>query len=90
MNIEALQIIETVLFSISAISLLTASQFWLYRYGYRNGKEVGEHTGFTKGLYQGKIRENHRLTQEARRGKIDTNKWANSNTKQTASALSTR
>jgi hypothetical protein len=89
MNIEALQIIQTVLFSIAAVALLIASQFWLYQYGYRKGKEIGEHTGFTKGLYQGKIRENHRLTQEAKRGKIDSNKWANSNTYQTACALST-
>jgi hypothetical protein len=89
MNTEALKVIETVFFSISVFSFFIASQFWLYRYGYQSGKEVGEHTGFTKGLYQGKIREHHRLTQEARRGKINPNKWANSNTKQTASALST-
>lgn len=90
MNTQALQIIEVLSYSVAAISTLIASQVWLYRMGYRNGYEIGDHNGFTRGLYQGKIMENHRLTRESSRGKIDPNKWANSNTKQTASALSTR
>lgn len=84
MNTEALKVVETVLFSLAGASLFSASQLWLYRYGYRNGKEVGEHLGFTKGLYTGKLREHHRLTREAKRDKITT--WTNS----TGSALSTR
>ena len=53
MNPVALKAIEVTFFYLSAASLFTSSQMWLYRKGYKNGYDIGKHTGFTEGLFRG-------------------------------------
>jgi hypothetical protein len=53
MNLEALKTIQVTFMYLSVASFLTSSQFWLYRKGYKNGYEIGKHTGFTEGLFRG-------------------------------------
>jgi hypothetical protein len=77
-NIKALEVIETVFFGISLATLLTASQIWLYSFGYKRGYGIGKHCGMTEGLYKAKQRENSRLTHKKTSDKM--REWANSTT----------
>jgi hypothetical protein len=91
-NLKALQIIETVFLGLSATTFLTASQFWLYRFGYNRGYGIGKHCGMTEGLYKAKQRESMRLTAQQKNGKM-TQSWENSTTQarsKTSLASSTR
>lgn len=67
-----MEYISIISISISGLAAIAAFQIWLYRYAYHHGYEIGKHCGFTSGLYQGKIRENHRLTEQAKKTKIST------------------
>jgi hypothetical protein len=67
-----MEYISTISISISSLAAIAAFQIWLYRYAYHCGYEIGKHCGFTGGLYQGKIRENHRLTEQANKSKVST------------------
>lgn len=73
--------------TISGIASIAAFQVWLYQFAYQRGYDIGKHCGFTNGLYQGKIRENHRLTEQAKKSKMATS-WAKKATPPTA--MSTR
>jgi len=53
MNIEALQAVENTLFIIGISCGFTASQCYLYRFGYNRGHDIGKHIGFTEGLFKG-------------------------------------
>lgn len=72
--------------SISGLASVTAFQIWMYRYAYQQGYDVGKHCGFTNGLYQGKLRENHRLTEQANKSKMTTS-WAKSNSSKRMSTV---
>lgn len=67
-----MEYISIISISISGLAAIAAFQIWFYRHTYQYGYEIGKHCGFTSGLYQGKIRENHRLTEQAKKTKIST------------------
>ena len=73
-NITATDMATYALLTIAGLAGVSAFQIWFYNYAYKRGHEIGSHTGFTKGLFQGKMRENQRLTRQAKGDKISV--WA--------------
>jgi hypothetical protein len=66
MNLEALKTIQVTFMYLSVASFLTSSQFWLYRKGYKNGYEIGKHTGFTEGLFRGQKAPKRNLSNKSK------------------------
>ena len=77
------------LLTIAALAGVAAFEIWLYEYAYKRGHEIGNHTGFTKGLFQGKMRENLRLTEQAKKAKMTTS-WVKPNSSKQVSTTSQR
>jgi hypothetical protein len=67
MNLAALKAVELSLYCLSAASMFTSSQVWLYRKGYKDGHDIGKHTGFTEGLFRGQQQMQKRIEKLTKR-----------------------